>query len=338
MTDIAELAGVSRMAVSAVLMGTGGGRIRVAEETATRIRRIADEIGYRPNLAARQLAGQRSGMIGIVASDWGNFLTQRALSWLHAAAEQRDLRVVATYARHSIEPVERAIRDLKSGWLDGLVYLAHENQAQWPEVRRLLEGIRNVVVAVGDLGAPGIPAVVSDVHDAARSSVDHLVARGRRRILLVTEEVDSSALRTRIKAYRAGCAAHGLAFDDTHVIVETKGWSISRAELYPKFDTLARTLVDVHRADAILCDTDFTAAGLLKSLRRLGIRVPQDVSVVGWGDLQFAEIFDPMITSASLDLPDLLTRVVDRLQRSTDEPSGPEVERIPMKLLVRESS
>lgn len=338
MADIAERAGVSRMAVSAVLMGTGSGRIRVAEETAARIRRIAQEVGYRPNLAARQLAGQRTGLIGLIAYDWGNYLTQRVLSWLHAAADERGLRVVATYAKHSTEPIHRMLRDLRSGWIDGVVYLAHENETQWPEISQLFEGLPNVVAAVGDMQASGVEAVVSDLTSAARASVEHLAARGRRRLVVVTEESESIAIRRRLQAYRDACDACGLAFDDTSIVVETKDWKIALPEFYPQFDGLARMLFKERGADGVLCDTDFTAAGLMRAFRRLGVRVPDDVSVVGWGDLQFASIYDPPLTSVSLDLPDLLTRVVTRLERSAVEPGDAAVETVPMQLMVRESS
>ena len=224
------------MAVSAVLMGTGNGRIRVSEETAFRIRRIAEEIGYRPNPAARQLAGQRSGMVGIVAYDWGNYLTQWVLSHLHAAAEERDLRVVVSFARLSTEPVHRLFRDLQSGWLDGLVYLAFENEPQWAEVAELVQGERKVVVALGDMEAPGVSSVISDVRSGARQSIEHLVSRGRCRPIFLTEELESIAARTRLEAYRDACRDHHMAFTDSQVIVETKAWRIANPEHYPRFD------------------------------------------------------------------------------------------------------
>jgi DNA-binding LacI/PurR family transcriptional regulator len=88
-----------------------------------------------------------------------------------------------------------------------------------------------------------------------------------------------------------------------------------------------------------VCDTDFTAAGLLRAFRRLGIRVPDDIAVLGWGDLQFAGVFDPRISTVTLQLPDLLNRVVERLHRqlSGDEGSGG-IELVPSKLLVRETT
>lgn len=338
MKDIAAMAGVSRMAVSAVLMGTGEGRVRVAPETAERIRRIASDLGYRPNLAAQQLAGHRSGMIAVVANNWKNFLTQRALAWLHEAAEPAGLRMLASYGQHGVEPVARLVRDVNTGWIDGLVYLAHENESQWSEVSELIRGVPRAVVAIGDLRSSGVSAVVSEVSTGARASIAHLADHGRSRPVFVTEENQSIAIRTRIAEYVDVAEQRGLHFTPSQIVIETCGWIVSDPAYYPKFDELARLLVVDERADCILCDTDFTAVGLLRAFRRLGIRVPDDVAVVGWGDLQFAALFDPPLTTVSHELPELLARVVSRLTCGGVSAQESVLELIPTRLIMREST
>ncbi|MDB5335131.1 MAG: degA, partial [Planctomycetaceae bacterium] len=252
MTDIAARAGVSRMAVSAVLMGTGNGRIGVSAQTADRIRQIAEELGYRPNAAAQQLAGKRSGVIAVVAHDWKNFLAQRVLTWLHEAAEKQGFRVLATRALDSLEPIEQLMRDARSGWVDGVVYLAHENESQWPAVTELLQQISNVVTVVGDLRIPGVTGVVSDVVSGARSSITHLQSRGRKHPVLITEEVETPSIRSRIGAYCQAAAECGVEFQLSDVHQETRGWIISDASFYPRFDELARTIVGEWRGDSVL--------------------------------------------------------------------------------------
>ncbi len=339
MTDIAARAGVSRMAVSAVLMGTGNGRIGVSAQTADRIRQIADELGYRPNAAAQQLAGKRSGVIAIVAHDWKNFLAQRVLTWLHEAAEKQGFRILATRSLGNLEPIEQLLRDSRSGWVDGVVYLAHENESQWPSVAELLPQISNVVTVVGDLRIPGVTAVVSDVTSGARSSMAHLQSRGRKRPMFITEELETPAIQARIEAYCHAAVDLGIQFDRSHVYQETRGWSISTPDDYPRFDDLARMILNEKKADSVLCDTDFTAVGLLRAFRRLGRRVPDDISVIGWGDLQFAAVFDPRITTVTHELSDLLTLAVAKLQRQIA--AGTDVgenEFVQTTLVIRETS
>lgn len=339
MIDIAEKAGVSRMAVSAVLMGTGSGRIGVSTKTAERIRQIAAELGYRPNAAARQLAGKRSGVIAVVAHDWKNFLAQRVLAWLHESAEKQGFRILASQAPVGLGPVEQLLRDTRAGWVDGIVYLAHENEPQWQAVTELLIQNPAVVSMGGDLRIPGVTSVISDVATGARASIRHLHECGRRAPVLITEETESKSIQARIAAYTSAAAEFDVRFDRSHIYQATRGWIVSDPNHYPRFEELARRIVDKYEADSVLCDTDFTAAGLLRAFRRLSIRVPEEISVIGWGDLQFAGVFDPRITTVTHQLPELLTHVVTKLQQQleTRESAGV-VELVETKLLIRETA
>ena len=337
MIDVAREAGVSRMAVSAVLMGTGQGGIRVAAETAERIRQIAAAIGYRPNPAAQQLAGKSSGTVAIVARDWGNFLAQRTLSWLHDATDEHGFRVLSARTTETLAPLEQFLQDLNSGWVDGVIYLAHENEEQWPETARRLAGVPGALTAIGDLQSPDVNAVVSDVTTGARATIEHLRDRRRQRIVFVTETLDQPAIQQRLTTYLAAARELGLPFNERHVVVETRGWMIGNAAYYPKFEGLARRLIDEFRCDAVICDSDFTALGLLRAFRRLGIFAPHDLSVTGWGDLQFSGSFDPSITTVSHNLPQLLARVVARVNTKS-EPTSAHREVVPTRLVVRESS
>lgn len=339
MVDIAERAGVSRMAVSAVLMGTGNGRIGVSAKTAERIRAIADELGYRPNSVARQLAGKRSGVIAVVAHDWKNFLAQRILAWLHECAQKQGFRILATQAPTTLDPIEQLMRDARAGWVDGIVYLAHENEVQWTKVARLLNRNSTVATVVGDLRIPGVTSVVSDVATGALASIHHLQERRRRYPVLITEEIESKSIQTRIATYKTAADQCDVEFDRSRIHIETHGWLVSDPGYYPRFEELARSIIGRLKADSVLCDTDFTAVGLLRAFRRLGVRVPEDISVIGWGDLQFAALFDPRLTTVSHQLPDLLTQVVGRLHRQMDSPAeAGTIDLVETRLMVRETT
>jgi DNA-binding LacI/PurR family transcriptional regulator len=338
MVDIARKAGVSRMAVSAVLMGTGAGRVRVSTQTAERIRTIAQESGFRPNPAAQQLAGRSSGIIAVVANNWKNFLTQHALAWLHDAAAKAGTRVMAQFCQSDVAPIRSLIRDIHSGWIDGVVYLAYENESQWPELADVFRSLPSAVVAIGDLCDPTISSVISDVTSGARATIAHLHERGRWNPVFISEETESAAFQQRRQAYIEAADELGVVFNDARIVIETRGWLVSDAAYYPRFDALARRVVETMKADSVICDSDFTACGLIRALRRLHIRCPQDVSVIGWGNLPFSGLFDPPITTVSLELPTLLTRAVERLQRAKQKLPHETIERVETRLVVRESS
>lgn len=339
MIDVAHRAGVSRMAVSAVLMGTGRGRIRVSPATATRIRAAAEEIGYRPNRAAQQLAGKRSGVVAVIARDWQNFLTQKALAWMQTFAEANELRVLAVRSYPETDAIYRTLEEHRSGWIDGIVYLAHENESQWPELKDRLPGQANFVTAIGSLSIEGVPCFTNNVEFGAVASLKHLHRRGCRNPVFVTEQLETGAIPARRDAYFQAACDLEMNFGNERVVVATRDWLVNDPSFYPHFDELARELITDRQADAILCDTDFTAAGLLKAFRRLGHRVPDDCAVVGWGNLQFSSLTNPALTTVSYDLPTLLEQAMNHLKSRIDQTVlENDSTEVATELVVRESA
>ncbi len=335
MQDVAARAGVSRMAASAVLMGTGKGRIRVSTSTASNIRRAAEELGYRPNKAAQQLAGKSSGVLALVVKDVRNFLAQKVLSELHMHGEADGLRMMTVNAYPGLEALERVLQDAKAGWIDGIVYLANENEKQWPEVAALLRQHPQSVVVMGDIRAPGVASIVSDVETGARQTIEHLLERGCRKFALLTEEYSSRAIRRRVKTYRESLAGHGLKLDRSQIYVETADWRLLAPETADKFDELALRILKQQDADAILCDDDFNAIGLLTALRRLKIDVPGQVAITGWGDLPMTGLFDPPFTTVADDLSTILAAAVKAASGRKLEES---VQYVPTRLVIRQTS
>lgn len=339
MIDVAARAGVSRMAASAVLMGTGAGLIRVGEQTAKRIRDAAEQLGYRPNPAASQLAGRRSGIIAVIGYDWKNYLAQQLLVRLNEAAEERGFRILATRLTDGPATLEQLVREINSSWIDGLVFLAHENEEIWPEVSRILEGSSRSIVAIGDLRIPGVSSVISDVTTGAQDSLRHLAEKGRRRPMFVFEQMDTPDVLARLNAYREVAPTLGMEYSDDRLLLETKDWRVADPEFYPRFDKLVRHLVEDLKSDSIVCDTDFNALAFLRSCRRLGLRAPEDVSIVGWGDLQFSAMFDPAITTVRHDLASVMHHVVKQLDLVVSGGSHfAEPVEVPTRLIVRQSS
>jgi DNA-binding LacI/PurR family transcriptional regulator len=293
-------------------------------------------MGYRPNRAAQQLAGKPSGIVAIVSRNWSNFLRQQLLTWLHVSAEEHGCRVLSATAQDSLEPLEQLIFDLKAQWIDGLIYVAFENEDQWPEVRRLLRGVPRSVTLIGDLEDSEIASVVSNPETAATQTMEHLARRGRSRPVFVSEREEGIDIRRRLKAMTSAGEWHDIPFDPSRVVYATLGWSISNPAHRPWFDELLTQILKERNADSIICDTDFTAVGLMRAARRQGVKIPEDLSFVGWGDLQFAANYDPPITSVSLQLPQLISEAFGYLD--AENSSGEGRREVPTELKVRESS
>jgi len=319
MIDIARLAGVSRPAVSSVLNGAANGSTRVGPETAERIRSIARKLNFHPNHAARQLAGRRSGIVGVLAKRFGQ-TEQRTFGQLNHLAASRGLKTLVWQLDAQPEALSTFV-DECFGWnVDGLIYIAYRFDRVWPMVRKALRRLPRVVSIFGDPEIPGGRAVTIDSADGVRQCIQHLHGQGRRRIVQVLEGLETQMDRDRWNGFKA---AHqefcGFAADESQLCLATTGWGVRD---YEKYEQLARELVDDRHADAVLAESDFIAPGLIRGLAQMGRRVPDDVALIGWGCETFVQGFLPALTTVDFNVPQIIGQALDMLTALIEEPNG----------------
>jgi DNA-binding LacI/PurR family transcriptional regulator len=334
MIDIARAAGVSQPAVSYVLSGTDGGRVSL--KTADKIRRIAKQLNFHPNHAARQLLGKRTGVIGALANTWFYFpLRPRFLAFLNQYADQHDLKILTWQTGNRTEPIEQFIGESAARGIDGLVYLAFDNDPEWPVAAPLLAQLPHVVSVLGDPGIAGGGTVLCDVAAGVRQAVEHLHRQGRRKIVQIVDSLEMSMNRCRQDAFRQISAELGRAADADQLCVATRHWS---GDDDAKFAELAHDLVRIRGADAILADSDMGAATLIRALGAMGLRVPQDVAVIGWGMETISRYVTPALTTVDYRLPEVLDATLDMLTAMIEERDVPTSVTIRPDLVVRASA
>jgi DNA-binding LacI/PurR family transcriptional regulator len=336
MSDIALRAKVSRMAVSHVLMGTGKGYIRVSEKTAQRIRKIAQELGYTPNRAAQQLAGKRSGVLGILANDWMHPIELRILSWMQHLADQRGFRVLAAQANKSIEPVKKYIADYASRGIDGLIFVAFGNDALWPLLRGAFQAIPQVVSVLGrpDFGQGGY--VDADYTEGVRQAVTYLHRQGRRRIVQVLEDAESLMNRLRTEASQQVHQELNRGGDPLQLSIIIKNGEMDDAQ----YKLLAEELIRVRKADAVIAESDCGALGLIHALYHEGLQVPGDVAVVGWGNEIMAPLSVPGLTTVDFRFDEIISQALDLLLTLIENPGQKKIQStvIPPQLIHRKTA
>jgi LacI family transcriptional regulator len=337
MVDIARLAGVSRPAVSAVLSGTGKGNIIVSEKTAAKIRRIAQQLNFHPNHAARQLAGKRSRIIGALAKTWFWQTEQRALAWLNQLAASRNFKILAWQMDARKEGIDSFVEECLGWNIDGLICVTFKYDDVWPKAIESMARLPRVVSILGDPGVPGGHSVEIDVASGVRQSVAHLHRRGCRRIVQVLESTKSKLDRQRYEAFLAAHREFYGPADDDQICFATEGWGI---EDYEKFQELARQLVVDRCADGIMTESDFSVPGLVRGLAKLGRRVPEDVALIGWGYEHVGRGVTPSLTTVDFDLENLVARALDLLTSLIEQPDEeqPRTVLVEPKLFVRESA
>jgi LacI family transcriptional regulator len=326
-TDVARHARVSKTTVSRVL----NERPDVDAETSARVRAVVRKLGYVPNATAVQLSRGAANAIGLLGpfdmSAWFIEVIRSALERLHPS----DFSLVIHSFPETEEAADRFWAQLRSGRVDALLVCSLLQPVDM--VYRLhAEGLP--MVAINDYGFNGdIPTIAPDDVTGITEAANHLFDVGRRRFAMLVGPDDFPVSAGRLDAYRKALADRGVALDDRLVI----GSSYTDAGAYAATRELLRRGVPF---DALMASSDAMAVGAMRALKHEGIRIPDDVSVVGFDDFAAATATDPPLTTVRYPLQEMSARAVDQLLIAAREkarvPPGKDIVRT--HLVIRESS
>lgn len=283
--DIAELAGVSIATVSRAVNGRG----EVSEETRTLVRRIAREHGYTASRDARGLSTGRTGLIGVTLPMIHPTYFSSIVASVAEALDEHDMRIVLCPTLHQHDREISLIERLMHGTTDGAILVLPEESSD--ELRALAaQGYRYVVVDPGEHPDADIPAVSAAHAAGADQAVRHLLDLGHRRIAAITGPPGRMATEERLRGYHAALAAAGLAADPRLVVV-------SNFKVEGGYESAARLLAPADRPTAIFAFNDPMAIGAMRAAAARGLRVPEDVSIVGFDDTNEAQFVTPGLTT-----------------------------------------
>jgi DNA-binding LacI/PurR family transcriptional regulator len=299
LNDVAARCGVSYQTVSRV---ANGSRF-VAQKTRTRILEAIHELGYRPNLAARRLVTRRSGVIGMVASDLTYHGPAQLMVSVEETARRRDYSLMFVgIERSSDTQLEAAIDHLCKHQVDGLVVGANI-KGKVDLVRQLCRGVP--FVTLDRARQSNAPAVVVDQSLGVRLAIKHLLDLGHRRIACIAGPAGWPASEERRNAFvralrRAGVEPGPIAEGD---------WSAQSG-----YDAALRLLEsEGKKPTAIVAGNDQMALGAMRALRQKRIKVPDQISVVGYDDLPESQFFEPPLTTVHNDFARQGERCIETL-------------------------
>jgi DNA-binding LacI/PurR family transcriptional regulator len=329
LADVAARAGVSKKTVSNVV----NNQPFVAEHTRKRVLQAIEELGYQPNLSARNLARGRTGVIALVIP-------------------QLDMPYFSELARHVVEVAQRRSwvvlieqtlgdKDLEHEIIDGGLCRRIDGMIYSPS-RISAAGLRRrtsstPIVLIGEvIDDPTLDHVSIDNVAAARTATQHLIDLGRRRVAAIGAmgRRARGAARQRLEGYQQALTEAGLSVDPALIGQATRYVGEVGAAAMDQLLDLADP------PDAVFCFTDLLALGALRSVRRRGLRVPEDVAIVGHDDIPYGRIAVPSLTTISPDKRAIAETAVDLLDRrvSSRTPLPPRRVHVGFELVVREST
>ncbi|MFI2710992.1 LacI family DNA-binding transcriptional regulator [Micromonospora sp. NPDC018662] len=300
--DVARASGVHISTVSRTFSAPH----LVNPETRVRVLACAEDLGYRPNRAARALITGRTHNIGLIVADIANPFFPPLIKAAEGQARHRDYHVFVADTNEDVAAEEDLVHALAKQ-VDGVLLCSPRMS------NSLIEQVsREVPVVVINRQVAGLPCVMMDVGQGARSAIEHLLGLGHRRIALLGGPRGSWTAREMRRAASAAARAGGaeLTVLGPNQPTETGGGALA--------DQVRRSGVT-----AVLAYNDLMALGLIEGLDALGLRVPQDVSVVGVDDIALSRLTRPKLTTVATPTAAAGRTAVDMLlQLDSDAPRG----------------
>ena len=317
--DVAARAGVSKSLVSLALSGSP----KVSEKSRKRILRASNELGYRPNAAARSLAIQKSRTLGVLVLDLHNPVFAEILDGVQTEVRQHGFTTMLISGGDD-PALERAeIDTLQQFQIEGLILISHRLA---PAVlREIAEEVPTVTVTRDDIHVPRMDMVCNDDVAGARLAVDHLVSLGHRRIVCLSGG-DNPVSHSRAQGYSEAMADHGLA-DWAQIVSgglsDTAGYSAGTRAL-----ELSPT--------AFFVANDIGAMGAIAAVEEAGLDVPGDVSVIGYDGIRLAGLRSVNLTTVAQPLVELGLLAAQRLLERLEDPTrDAQHDQVASKLIVR---
>jgi LacI family repressor for deo operon, udp, cdd, tsx, nupC, and nupG len=324
--DIARQVGVSAGTVSRALSRPE----KVLPDTRRRIEQAAAALGYVPNASARTLKTQRSGKILITVPDIGNPFFAQILKGAEEAAQAAGYAVLLGDTEHQAEREERYAQMLPRNQADGMIVLGHRLPPTAREIVRQLGAKAPVVNGCEFDPTMGIPSVHIDNAAAARTAMEHLYALGHARIAVVGGPPDNPLHRQRLEGARTAALAHGRL----ESLMPVPGdFSVESG-----YQAATLFLGQAPAPTAAFCFSDQMALGVLAACRDLGIRVPEDFSVVGFDDLASSRYLSPPLTTISQPMREIGVRAARLLLAIIESVDVPHQQTLDFSLMLRGST
>ncbi len=322
---VAELAKVSIATVSRTINNVP----TVNPDMARRVWEAIRELNYFPNTQARALVSGRSRILGLIVSEITNPFFPELIQVFEEVAVEHGYEILIGSTNYDPERMQRCIRRMVERNADGVAVMTFG--IEQPLLEQLAD--RRIPLVFVDLGPdrPGVSVLKVDYHHGIRQGVQHLAALGHRDISFVSGPLHLHSAQSRLAAFRKSLQECGIPVREKLIIEGDHAMEggVAAAEQL----LAARTL-----PTAVICSNDMLAIGMMHQFARSGVRLPDDISLVGFDDIRIAEMMIPSLTSIQMSRAELARAAVAALRAHVEKASPRREYNIDTRLVVRQST
>ena len=326
--DIARELGISPSTVSRALKDHPD----ISQDTKNLVNELAKKLNYRPNIIALSLRSQRSNVIGVIIPEIVHYFFSSVISGIEEVANEHGYSVMISQSGEDYKKEVSTCDAFFNGIIDGLLVSVTKETIDYSHLKRFDD--EGIPIVFFDRIVEEIPTdrVVIDDLVGAFQATEHLIIQGRRRIVHFAGPQNRLIGQNRLNGYLKAMSDNGVVIDKS-LIIPCDNFHAAVIETQKLIDKKVRF-------DAIFTVNDFTAAGAMKVLQKNGIKIPTDVSVVGFGDDLTAEMTDPALTTVKQPGFEMgkkaMEMLIQRIKQTKTEP--PKTEILKTNLIIRESS
>ena len=294
--DVAKAAGVGLASASYAVNRTGS----LGDDTRVHILKIAEELGYRQNLAAKAARTGKTGAIGLVVPDMTNPFFPSLAQSVVQRARQNSYSVFVTDTEGDQGQEAEVIRQLIDRGVDGIVWFPVNDENSIGKISR------DIPMIVLDRTVKGFECIQADYADGGRQACEYLMEIGHRNIGIIAGPLDVRSMRDRCEAAKEAIQTSGsLAFFVENAFSTELSKSVADA-------------VAAKQATALFCGSDLIAIGVMRHARQCGIQIPEMLSIVGFDDIPWAEYCTPGLSTIEMPVDEMAREAVDAVIRKID--------------------
>jgi LacI family transcriptional regulator len=329
--DIRAVAAVAKVSIATVSRTINGSPV-VSDRLSKRVWRAIEQLNYFPNTHARSLVSGRSRILGIIVENITNPFFPELIQSFEEVAVAHGYEILVSSSNSNLATLTNCVRRMLERKVEGVAVLTFGEEE--PVLDQLANHDVPIVLAEFRLGEGKVSTILLDYKTGIHEAVNHLAELGHSRIAFLAGPHKLHSAITRENEYRTGMEAAGLPIQENWV-VECDHTAKGGVAGFGQLRALAT------RPTAILCSNDMTAIGVLRAAYMEGLRVPDDLSVIGLDDIDFAEFTLPPLTSIRLSRIELAQAAFEALRQQAEEPGNPKMQReflVSTSLVVRSST
>ncbi|MBO8160551.1 MAG: LacI family DNA-binding transcriptional regulator [Thermosipho sp. (in: Bacteria)] len=285
--DIAREAGVSINTVSRAL----NNKPDVNEKTRKIILNIAKKMGYVKNINASSLRSKKTHIVGVIIADSSNPFYAEVLKGIEAASRKYGYQIILMNTERSYSNEERAIEILLQRRVDGLLITPVQDRND--DIIELKNSEIPFVVVGRHFDDLEIDEIFSDEIKGGYLATKYLLDKGRKNILMLNGFLFKSAARMRLEGYKKALKEYDIEFNEEYMIA-------TDIDVEDGFREIIKVFEKGLKIDGVVCYNDLMAYGVLKALNNLGLKVPDDIGVVGFDDIYFSSLVCPSLTTVKI--------------------------------------